>query len=68
MTHEVDGWLVSPDDPEALSQALLMLLEDSSLRAVMGEAARRKVVTQFTSDRMLHETVSFYHRILTSKT
>jgi glycosyltransferase involved in cell wall biosynthesis len=68
VTHEVDGWLVPPDDPEALSQALLMLLEDSSLRAVMGEAARRKVVTQFTSDRMLHETVSFYHRILTSKT
>jgi glycosyltransferase involved in cell wall biosynthesis len=30
VTHEVDGWLVPPDDPEALSQALLMLLEDSS--------------------------------------
>src|SRR5207237_217890 len=47
VTHAVDGWLVPPDDPMALSQALLMLLEDPARRAAMGAAARQKVATQF---------------------
>ncbi|HEX6480479.1 MAG TPA: glycosyltransferase [Ktedonobacteraceae bacterium] len=64
--HTVDGWLVPPDDPLALSQALLMLLEDPARRATMGAAARQKVAARFTRDRMVQETLSFYQRILAS--
>jgi glycosyltransferase involved in cell wall biosynthesis len=64
--HTVDGWLVPPEDPLALSQALLMLLENPVRRATMGAAARQKVAAQFTRDHMVHETLSFYQRLLAS--
>ena len=64
MTHAVDGWLVPPGDPMALSQALLMLLEDPLRRSAMGAAARQHVATQFTRDHMVQETLSFYQRLL----
>jgi glycosyltransferase involved in cell wall biosynthesis len=64
--HTVDGWLVPPEDPLALSQALLMLLEDPARRTTMGAAARQKVASQFTRDHMVHETLSFYQRLLAS--
>jgi glycosyltransferase involved in cell wall biosynthesis len=64
--HTIDGWLVSPDDPMALSQTLLMLLKDPARRATMGAAARQKVAARFTRDRMVHETLSFYQRLLAS--
>jgi len=64
VTDRFDGWLVPSDDQRALSEALLMLLEDQPLRAALGLAARRKVATQFMQDRMVHETLLFYRRIL----
>jgi glycosyltransferase involved in cell wall biosynthesis len=45
---EKNGWLVSPDDTEELSNALHQLLRDSALRIRMGEAGRRRVVENFT--------------------
>lgn len=64
VTHAVDGWLVPPDDPWALSRAILMLLKHPSRRVAMGAVARRKVSSQFTRDRMIHQTLVFYERIL----
>ena len=64
VTDPIEGWLVPPDDPEALAQGLLLLLENPTRRAEMGTAAQRKVARQFTLDRMVHETLSFYQRLL----
>jgi glycosyltransferase involved in cell wall biosynthesis len=66
--HEVDGWLVPPDDPKALSQALLTLLRDTAARATLGAAAYQKVMTQFTRERMIRETLSFYQHLLERET
>ena len=41
------GYLVKERDPVALYEALLELLEDSSKRARMGEAAKRNVEAKF---------------------
>ena len=60
----IDGWLVPPDDPEALAQSLLLLLEDPLRRTAMGIAAQQKVARRFTRDRMVQETLSFYQRLL----
>jgi glycosyltransferase involved in cell wall biosynthesis len=66
VTHDVEGWLVPPDDPEALSQALLMLLKEPGRRTAMGTAAHQRVATQFTHERMVYETLTFYQRIMAS--
>jgi glycosyltransferase involved in cell wall biosynthesis len=64
VTHAVDGWLIPPDDPWALSKAILMLLKHPARRAAMGAVAHRKVVAHFTRDRMIQQTLTFYERIL----
>ena len=64
VTHDVEGLLVPPDDPEALARALLMLLKEPGRRTAMGAAAHQRVARQFTKERMVHETLSFYQRIL----
>jgi glycosyltransferase involved in cell wall biosynthesis len=47
------GLLVPPDDVVALSNAIGDLLSDPSRRSQMGAAARRRVETQFSVDRMI---------------
>jgi glycosyltransferase involved in cell wall biosynthesis len=44
----VDGLLVPPGDPRALRAALTRVLEDESLRARLGRAARNAAVTRFS--------------------
>ena len=46
------GFLVSPRDPEALSESLARLVSDGPLRERMGRAARRRVEEHFTWDRV----------------
>lgn len=45
------GFLVDPDDPEALARSLTALLRDPDLRQGMGEAGRRRV-ERYRADRV----------------
>lgn len=54
------GLTVPPGDSDALSRALTTLLDDSDLRARMGEAARRRVDTEFTSPVMGRRMLDLY--------
>jgi len=47
------GLLVPPGDPNALARAIAMLLDDPSLRARLGAAARHRAETQFSFDRFI---------------
>lgn len=53
------GILVGHGEPEALAAAFDRLL-DGSLRAQFGEAGRRRVLREFTLDRMWHATDELY--------
>ncbi len=48
-----DGLLVPPADPLALAEAIKLLLEDKRLCERLGEQARKKILTNFTREKMI---------------
>jgi glycosyltransferase involved in cell wall biosynthesis len=56
------GILVPPKDSEALADALQTLLENEEMRARMGEAARQRAVSEFSSDRVNAAILKEYER------
>lgn len=60
----VDGLVVGPEDPGALSSAVLGLLEGRHHRATMREAARKRAVTSFGMATMSRRIESVYRSVL----
>jgi rhamnosyl/mannosyltransferase len=60
----VTGFLVPPEDPDALAEALSRLLDDPELRARFGRAARARIEQQFTAERMITDTLAVYRAVL----
>jgi glycosyltransferase involved in cell wall biosynthesis len=58
------GMLVPPADSDALAEAIKRLLSDEVLRRRMGEAARRRVESNFTWDAAARNTVAVYEEIV----
>jgi glycosyltransferase involved in cell wall biosynthesis len=53
--HGVNGFLVSPDDPQEIASAIQALLLDPRMRDSFGAAARRHVERSFPMERMIAE-------------
>jgi glycosyltransferase involved in cell wall biosynthesis len=49
ITHDVNGLLVPPMDPEAIAAAVRGLIEDSARRNRLAHAGRRSIVAEFDS-------------------
>jgi glycosyltransferase involved in cell wall biosynthesis len=62
--HGVNGLLVTPGNPGALSHAISRLLNDEALRQRLGQAGRQRYEARFTSDRMAAETAQVYASLL----
>lgn len=60
--HGVSGWLVPPDDPPALANAIADLLHHPEQRQLMGARARLRFEQQFTEHRMLNTTEAVYQQ------
>jgi glycosyltransferase involved in cell wall biosynthesis len=60
---DASGILVPARDPGTLSNALAALHVNPARRLVMGDAARRRVETHFTIDRMVSEYRRVYERL-----
>jgi len=58
------GLLVPPDDPPALAEALLRLLNDAEMRHRMGRAGRRWVEREMNWDRVGRQFLSIIERAL----
>jgi glycosyltransferase involved in cell wall biosynthesis len=58
------GLLVPPDDPGALAGAIGRLLDDPALRARLGAAGRRRVVSTFTWQVTAAGTAACYRAVL----
>jgi glycosyltransferase involved in cell wall biosynthesis len=63
--REITGWLVPPDDAEALARSLAAVLALAPAeRPAMGERARRHVLANFTIEAMQRRTLAVYDRLL----
>jgi len=63
LIHGQNVWLVAVDDPDALKDAIDMLLADPERRNRLGEGAL-VVADCFTWDKIAQSTVSFYNQIV----
>ena len=63
VVDERTGVLVPPRDPAALATAIVRLLKDPERRARLGAAARERVRTSFSAERMVQGTLDAYVRL-----
>jgi glycosyltransferase involved in cell wall biosynthesis len=61
------GFLVPPRNPEALSKAIIRVLQNPDMAQSMGKTAREKVATQLGLERYLDEYQSLYEETLMRK-
>jgi glycogen synthase len=64
ITDEVDGLLVPPGDCEALSRAILRLLQDAELRQRLGATARRTICQRFARRAVCQQTAAAYRELV----
>jgi glycosyltransferase involved in cell wall biosynthesis len=62
------GYLVPPEDPEALASRLRALIRDADQRQKMGAAGYRRVREHFSADRMVAQTAGIYRSLLENGT
>ncbi len=63
----VTGFLVPPDDPDALARGLLRLFRDPGLARRMGEAGRRRIEARFSLGRFLAQIHQLYDDVLATR-
>jgi len=64
VSHGDTGFVVPPEDPEALGRALSRLALDPELRTQMGKAARQRINDSFTVDQGVQKTLAIYRQLL----
>lgn len=63
LVHGLTGLLVPQKDPAALAAAIHSLLDDPSLRAAMGVAARELVVRSFSVEEVTAQVIRLYREL-----
>lgn len=61
------GWLVNPDDPYSLSDALIESVENQNLREAVGRNARDYIERMYSWDNISDQFTKTYHEILSRK-
>jgi glycosyltransferase involved in cell wall biosynthesis len=62
--HGVNGFVVPPEDGEALGEAILQLLEDKEKRMGFGKAGRSSVEKDFSLEQFAKRTEEVYFKLL----
>ena len=62
--HGKTGLVVPPKDISALAEAIRTMLASPALRSQMGQAARERVLSEFTATRMAHRVATVYQQLL----
>src|ERR1017187_6015062 len=64
VTHETDGLLVPPGDPEALARAVARLMDNAEVRRTLGQRARLKILEKFDLRRNTEHLADVFRRRL----
>lgn len=59
-----EGFIVPPEDPHALADALAKLASDVDLRRRMGQSARQRIFEGYTENQIRAKVSSIYQRLL----
>jgi len=62
--HGVTGTLVERENPSALAEAIIDLLQNTDKAQRMGQAGRQRVERLFTQEKMIMETLRLYEQLL----
>jgi glycosyltransferase involved in cell wall biosynthesis len=62
--NQIDGYLVPPENPEALSQKLDLLLSNAQLRQSLGENARAGFLRRFELNGVIEQQSAWHENIL----
>lgn len=64
VTDGVDGYLVDGRNPRDFSEKCLSLYKNETLRRNMARAARKKIIGQFSIERMVNAYLDVYTRTI----
>ena len=62
--HMETGWLTPPNDPLALTEAIVTLLEDEELKSKLRENARAHAVQDYSLVKMADRLIDLYRQVL----
>jgi L-malate glycosyltransferase len=60
----ITGYIVAPEDPDALRTAIEKLLADPAMAMRMGVAGRSQIAERFTTEAMMSGIVAIYRKLL----
>ena len=66
VTPGINGWLVPPQEPQVLAEAISLLFVDSSAVFNMGRESQRICIEQFTMDLLVENHVQLFREIASS--
>jgi len=61
--HGVTGFLVQPNDPTAMEQAIALLLQDADRRKYMGEQGKCRLERKFSLDSFIQQWTNLYVKL-----
>jgi glycosyltransferase involved in cell wall biosynthesis len=64
VTHAQDGWLIPPDDEDALVESILTLSAATDVRERIGTAARAQICAKYASSLELASYLAIYEKLL----
>ena len=63
----LNGLLIPPEDPQALADAVLRLLDDKAYADRMGQKAQELIAGKYTADQMAEQVYEVYLKVFSSK-
>ena len=62
--HQKSGWIVPPENPEVLAEAIRVILETPGLREELGKSARARAESNFSIEREVASHEQLYRELL----